>query len=498
MPHNTDYTTSGASGLAEGPNHGTPLHGMPSGEFAAPTVAQDTASIPIPAMGGVSGVGTNGANEQSPASSLAGPPGSLAEKEAASAASQPPGILQRLMPTGGVLASCFSFSAFSMGAGTLGLPAAMMAAGSAMGSIMLVLVCLSTIYSCRLITIVVEKTNLMTYEQMARGLVGWKFEKLTAFLMVMLCWGATITYVVVVGDVMHKLSVIDWWPEELSGKGGSRIMTVIYWACFMLPLSLAKEINSLRYASSMGVCSTIILVTAIVVHCAQAGPEVAQKNLTYFEFNIDMVVAMPTFLFAYCCQTNAFKIYTEMKPKTVKQMTKNCSYSMVVCTSIYIICGVAGFANFGAATSGNILNNLNPLSSAYVAIAFFAVTITLTPCFPMCMFPTRDAVLQVLGYAGVHETPTKVRVAVCLVLAVGSLILGLFIPGVKVMFGVLGGICGSSLSLIWPAIFYMKGVEFWVQKVGLTNFVLTWLLVIVGVIAGVLGTAVSLYQTITG
>lgn len=409
------------------------------------------------------------------------------------------GILQRIMPTGGVLASGFSFSAASMGAGTLGLPAAMLAAGSVMGSIMLVLVCLSTIYSIRLLAIIVEKTGYMTYEQMSLGLVGKYFEKLTAFLIVMFCWGCTITYVVVVGDVMSKLSAISWWPAAFTGSGGVRLTTIIYWACFMLPLSLAREINSLRYASTLGVASTIILVTSIVVHSANAGPAVAKENLTFFEFDINMVVAMPTFIFSYCCQTNAFEIYTEMKPRTVKQMTTNCSLSMIICTTIYIVAGIAGFANFGSDTRGDILNNFNPLQDAYLSVAFFAVTITMTAAFPICIFPTRDAVLQVMGYPSAYDCPNYVRLLVCLALSVGSLILGLFIPNIQVLFGVLGGICGSSLAFIWPAVFFIKGCgDFSPQAVGWGNIIGVWLLIIVGVIAGVLGTAVSMYQTITG
>ena len=57
-----------------------------------------------------------------------------------------------------------------------------------------------------------------------------------------------------------------------------------------------------------------------------------------------------------------------------------------------------------------------------------------------------------------------------------------------------------SLAFLWPAIFYMKGVDggFSVSNVGIGNFVSTWLLIIAGTIAGILGTAVSVYQTATG
>ena len=402
----------------------------------------------------------------------------------------------QLMKTGGVAASCFSFAAASMGAGTLGLPSAMESAGALWGALMLVLVCVLTVYSIRLLVIVVEDRGYMTYEQMAHGLLGRFFEKTTAFLIVAFCWGVTIAYVVAIADVMGKLSVATWFPESLSGPSGHKVLAIIYWGCFMLPLSLMKEINALRYSSTIGVCSTIYLVTTLLVHSVNNGWESAQKNLTIARFDIGMVVSLPIFSFSYCCQTNAFEIYTEMRPRTVNQMTKVATIAMIVCTSLYITAGVSGFANFGSATHGNVLNNLNPMDSVYIAIAFFAITVTLTCAFPLCILPTRDAVLQVMGYESAYHTPTAVRVVVCATLSYASLVIGLYVPGIKVLFAVLGGICGSTLAFLWPAIFYIKGVKggFSVSNVGIGNVIGVVTLLFVGAVAAILGTAVSIIQ----
>ena len=401
-----------------------------------------------------------------------------------------------LIRPGGVAASCFSFAAASMGAGTLGLPSAMEAAGALWGSLLLVLICVLTIYSIRLMVIAVEQTGYMTYEQMARGLLGHAFEKLTAFLIVAFCWGVTVAYVVAVADVMGKLSVATWFPEALSGPSGHKVLAIIYWGCFMLPLSLMKEINALRYTSLLSVLSTLYLIITLIVHATTVSAEQAKENLTLAKFNINMVVSLPIFMFSFCCQTNAFEIYTEMRPRTVAQMTKVATLSVSLCTVLYIAAGVAGFATFGSATRGNILNNLDPLGSVYIAIAFFAITVTLTCAFPICILPTRDAVLQVMGYESAYHTPSPVRIIVCAVLAYLSLVIGLYVPGIKILFAILGGICGSTLAFLWPAVFYIKSVEggFSLGNVGIGNFVGTIVLLLVGGVAAILGTAVSIVQ----
>jgi amino acid permease len=408
-----------------------------------------------------------------------------------------PGCMDRLrrinlLPHGSIAASGFNLASATLGAGTLGLPQAMAWSGSLVGSLLLLGVCVSTIYSVRLLVIVFEKTGFVTYEEMSHKLVSPLFEKITAFLIVAFCWGITIVYIVAMGDILDPLRDISGFPDALQGEWGRRAVMTIFWSVFMLPLSLAKEINTLRYASLVGMLSTGFLVSAIVAHASLDHP--STLNITVARFDTKMLTSLSTFIFAYCCQTNCFEIYTELKDRSVRRMTIATAVSMTACTTIYMIAGLAGAADFGMETHSNILKNYkNPTETAYIAVAFVAISVTLTMAFPICIFPTRDACLQMMGYKDAYNTPSHVRVAVAGGLATFSIVVGLFVPGIQILFGLLGGVCGSSLAFIWPAVFAFRAGGWTVAEVGRANVVATWLLLICGVLGGVLGTATSLY-----
>ena len=118
--------------------------------------------------------------------------------------------------------------------------------------------------------------------------------------------------------------------------------------------------------------------------------------------------------------------------------------------------------------------------------------------FPICIFPTRDAFIQLFGYKDAYTTPAKVRLAICFTLASASLIVGLYTPGVKVLFDLLGGVCGSSLSMIFPAAFALRSGGWTVDKVGRMDVYLTWILLVVGIVVGILRTVVPIVGMIQG
>jgi amino acid permease len=396
------------------------------------------------------------------------------------------------LPHGSVAASAFNLASATLGAGTLALPQAMATTGDAIGICGLCLGCAATIYSIRLLIIVVERTGYSTYEECAKKLVSPFFEKVVAALIMCFNWGTTLVYVVAIGKVLASFDKVEGFPEVFKGEWGHRFITSIFWCLFMLPLSLAKEINTLRYASLFGMLSTMILVAAIVTHSAQAG----KNQLKAAQWSYKMVAALPVFSFSYCCQSNAFEIYAELSNRSTRKMTLTTAVSMITCTCIYIIAGIAGFAEFGDGTDGDILSNYGlPTKSIYIAVAVVAISFTLTMAFPICIFPTRDAVVQMMGYRNIYETPAKTRLLVAGLLATASIILGLFVPDIQLLFGVLGGVFGSSLGYILPVIFAWKSGDWTVEEVGYGDVIGTWALLVGGMICGIGGTVVTLIQT---
>lgn len=409
------------------------------------------------------------------------------------AAKPPANIVDRalnwMLPPGSIPSSSFNLCAATLGAGTLGLPYAMYHTGALIGSITLVLCGIATVYTIDLLIRTLERTGFNTYEALSRHLVGPKFEKAVAFLIVAFCWGVACVYVVVIGTITKPMQTLSWVPQ---GDWGNRLMSFIFWILFMLPLSNLRDINSLRYASLVGFLATCYLVLAIVLYAALQD-ENARKNVDLAHAaDFNFWSSLTVFSFSYCCQTNAFEIYHELKQASPGRMKKAAVLGMTFCTALYVISGCAGLAAFGSGIESNILSNFHdPQNTGYVVLAFVAITFTVTLAFPVAIFPTRDAILQVLGYKNAYVTPNRVRYLVCTLLAFSALLLGLFVPNVQILFSILGGVCGSSLGYCLPVFFAWKaGVISWSETK--FHFIVSWFIFAVGAVFGTLGTLTTI------
>lgn len=406
------------------------------------------------------------------------------------------------MSKGSTSASAFALASATLGAGTLALPRAMHEAGWVAGTLTLVACWLLTVYSVYLLIVVLEKTKLRTYEAMARELLGPRWETFTALLIMAFLWGILIVYVVAIGDILEGLRHLRFFPQVLQGVWGRRLSSSLFWLVFMLPLSMLRDINSLRYAALIGMLSTGFLVLAICAHLYQEEEPFAYSqrmstNLTPVNWSFSLIAAIPTFSFSFCCQTNCFEVYEEMADRSVSKMTRTTCISMFLATLAYFVAGVAGYADFGPDIDYNILKNYgDPTKTPYIAISFIAISTTVTTAYPVCLFPVRDSVVQLMGYPTVYDCPSRIRVAVCMLLAVSTMLAGLFIPNIGTLFGLLGGICGSSLGYVLPAVFALKAGDWTVAKVGWLHVLTTWFLLIFGIVVGVFGTCLDLYSHI--
>lgn len=399
----------------------------------------------------------------------------------------------------GTVASCaVNLAQSALGAGTLAMPFAFKSTGIGIGVVMLVTCAVATMYSVRMLAFLRDQANVVTYEELGAKLIHPKMKIAVATAVMGFCFGITIVYVIAIGDIVHPLTDNDHWPEAFRGDSGKRITTIIFWVLFMWPLSLLKEINSLRFASAFAMVTLLGLVAMIAVHFSLNLPDFSQ-TLVWYQFDFTMLCALPTIFFSYCCQMNAFEVYHEMNPRTVRGMTKAIVAAMSFATFAYISAGTLGSLDFGHGTKSNILLNYqHPNQTAYIAIAFLGFGFTITFSFPVCLFPPRDAILQLLGYENVYTTPSWTRMLVSTCIAAGSLAVGLFIQDIVVVFNVVGGLCASSLIFVFPSIIALWSGYWTTETVGKTHVLVVWVLLVGGVAAALLGTSIGLYTNITG
>ena len=403
--------------------------------------------------------------------------------------------MAQLIPHGGVLSSMFNLASATLGASIISLPAAFRMSGILMSSIFLVLTMLGTVYSMRLLGRISTQTGLKSFEELARALLGRSMDYVVSLSMFFFCFGTMVAYVISMRDLITPFFVGDDNVSSfLHNESGIRVLVSVVWLIGMLPLTFPKEINSLRYISAFGVMSVIFLVICMIIHSLMNGMKTREvSTLTYMGTGNDAIVGISVFMFAFLCQTNVFEIYGEMDSPTPARLTAVSSYSMFGCCALYILAGFFGYADFGPDVEDAILKNYQPRTDIQFGIAFAGLAVKLCVAFALCAQPARDNILYMFNMGHYMTVDGKKRVLICGLLSVAALVLGLFIPKITAVFGLVGSFSGSIIGFIFPALFAMYAGNWSLATVGFADFVATWALLISGVAVLIFGTAASIY-----
>ncbi|KAH9581908.1 Amino acid transporter [Trypanosoma melophagium] len=300
----------------------------------------------------------------------------------------------------------------------------------------------------------------------------------------MFCWGVAVVYIVVMADILDAIIT----PLHLIPYISRRTAVLLFWFFIMLPLSLGRIINSLRYASLGCTISTMVLVTAICTHAVENGASLKKGPLIKVER--DTVSTLNTFVFSLCCQTVVSRIYSEMKNGNPCRITTAAALSMGLCSFMYIVAGAFGAAEFGSQIEASVMHNFtDELEKPYIALAFLATAVTVMMAFPMTIFLTRDYVLMVLGFT--DNTNAHLSATVSILLAFLALILASAVPNVRVLFDFLGGVFGGLVLFVFPALFAMRCGFCKPSAVGWPHVLATIILFLIEVFSCVLGVCPS-------
>lgn len=284
--------------------------------------------------------------------------------------------------------------------------------------------------------------------------------------------------------------------------------------------------TSLQAASGVGIFSIGMLVVVAVIHLFQDSQhdshEAPSLESLLWPTNgvTSVLMACPLVLFAFSCQVNVCAIYQELDDK--RHMNRVLLVAVTVCAILYTTISLAAYLDFSNQIQPNVLQNYCP-DTLLIQMAFLGMTIAVVMAFPLNIFPTR-VTLEGL-YERQHQqrqrTHSEVELAssagtrsgveplllprsyydgddedvpfhwwshflITLAICGVTLFLALVAPNISVVFGLLGGTTSSILGFILPGLVGMK-VD---SHPGRAHT-----LVVVGVLVGILTTAVTVYST---
>jgi amino acid permease len=257
----------------------------------------------------------------------------------------------------------------------------------------------------------------------------------------------------------------------------TEMLTLLCVSLVSLPLSLQRNIGSLRYTSIAGFCFSVYTVFLLAWRGAQAVAEGRQQwapraamcpEAPLFSGLVD---AVSVFNFSFVMHFNVLPLFKSLpRPRAgagagagaeqvqlcdqqheqqrASTMRKVLVATTASCWAIYAAVGSAGLALFGAKVQPNVLDNFAPEDDA-VNVARAAITACCFLCLPLLEFPLRGTVLSLCR---VRPTAFSRATATVLLMA-AQFSFALLAPSIKIVFQVTGGSAIVGFCFCFPALF---------------------------------------------
>jgi len=371
-------------------------------------------------------------------------------------------FLDQYYSQGSIRGSVFNLCSATLGAGALSVPSAFRSMGIALGLLLLCLCAWTTTFSINLLVIARSRTSCSTYEEITRHLFGPRWASFVEWNIIAICFGTGVAYCKTLHDFITPLvlvtnitSLVPWMT--------STVALFLVWLILLLPLSLVDSMNELRFASLFGVITIIYLVGAVCYHSSYniashaVQPPWSDMSLWVGSRPLDIIQAVPIFMFAFTCQINVFAIFDDLNRASERRMAKVSFRAISLCLLLYASIGVSGFLEFGHRTRGNILNNFSQEfteGSIGVVLMYGAIAVTIVMAFPLIVHPCRASIENVCtGYIPSNRFS---HAAWTILISGGAIFLSLFVPHLDTVFQLVGGTTSAFICFVLPALFALK------------------------------------------
>mmetsp|Transcript_2002 Transcript_2002/g.2980 ORF Transcript_2002/g.2980 Transcript_2002/m.2980 type:complete len:435 (-) Transcript_2002:22-1326(-) len=379
-------------------------------------------------------------------------------------------VVQRNMKPGSIQSSVFNLIIICMGAGTITIPYVYYQNGLVLGTAFIFLGGALSLYTGYLIAFCAQKTGGRSFEEIAEKLYGKYGMIFTSFCNVLCNVGFLISYIVLFKDLMPYalqqlgVNLPDAWANT---DVGQRNWALVYSFVCLLPVSLPRSLNALRFTSLVSFAISLFMVFTIFSLCfmdvtpnsfddriktAWKGTPITLSGI----FN-----SLPLIIFSYMYQPNIPSLYQELKKKRLFTMQKVLWVGTGIASVAYIMAGMFGYLTWDMdpnvdeiMTAQNIL--LAPYGDGHnvVKVCLVAILVVVLFASPFTVLPTKDSIEE-LTMKG--KSFSKGQNAVwTLIIVVVACAIAIVVPTIGDAMTILGATTNSFIGFLIPCIFYLK------------------------------------------
>ncbi|XP_017266623.1 probable sodium-coupled neutral amino acid transporter 6 [Kryptolebias marmoratus] len=372
--------------------------------------------------------------------------------------------------------SVFNLMNAIMGSGILGLAYAMASTGIVGFCILLVLVASLAAYSIHLLLKLCDQTGINSYEDLGEKALKKPGKVMVGIAIVAQNIGAMSSYLFILKSELPA-AIYSFLSTENTGDAwyaDGRLLLILVTVCIVLPLAMLPKIGFLGYTSSLSF--VFILYFAIVVVVKKwAIPCPLPHNETtptgtfktsntsdsectpkLFIVSVRSAYAIPTMAFSFLCHTAILPIYCELERPSKARMQNVSNIGIGLSFLLYFVSALFGYLTFYGHVESELLLGYNVYLPRDIMVTTVRVAILLSVLLtvPLIHFPARKAVILLL-FGGrdfswwIHVTSTLIILSVVLMLAI-------FVPDIRNVFGVVGSTMSSCLLFVFPGLFYLR------------------------------------------
>ena len=422
-----------------------------------------------------------------------------------------------------------------MGAGILSIPLVMSYLGILIGTVLLLFLAITTIYSVYILMRCHQITGKSGYSMFGKITMGPIGAILVKFIIIINNMGICICYLRIFGEVFQTIFQSFVSKNSYFATNWHNHFYILIGSVIMFFFIFIKNISSLKKVSYLGVISVLVftvLMTVLLLYktiASELDSDVSWRFLFPDCTFPQAFHAAPTVFLVFLFQFNVFPIYYSLKNRGMKSMFRATKIGVALSLVIFLVVGIIGFLLYGffdnyddenykevygepnnnTATYDTILDKLNDDMILYKGYNVFVVIIIIIICvafvitclmsFPILFLSLRVNYVNSLEvcrrvkdrdtqhvqiiqgrYEKKHTTISrKALIIITILLYLFMVAIAILIYNIKTMFHVIGTIAGTFIAFILPNIFYIRIVKMSGKNYSL---VLPFIMLIIGIL----------------
>ena len=378
-----------------------------------------------------------------------------------------------------------------MGAGILSIPIVMSYLGIIIGSLLVVFLAITTLYTVYLLIRCHQITGKSGYSMFGKITMGKPGNIIVKIMIIINNLGICICYLRIFGEVFQTIFQSFVSEDSFFVTNWHNFFYILIGSFIMFFFIFIKNISALKKVSYLGVIAALSLTLMMIVLLLyesianELDSDVSWKYLIPNCTFAEAFHAAPTVFVAFLFQFNAFPVYYNLKNRGMRSMMKATRIGVVYSLIIFLIVGIIGFLLYGFNIDDTILDNFSDDMLYYKGYNIFPVILIIIICLTFILtcltsFPVLFLSLRVNYINGLkvckndgHQSDPRVEIVqgqyekkptmvsekflnfITIALFLFIVIVAIIVPNLKPVFVAVGSIAGTFIGFILPSIFYI-------------------------------------------